>query len=239
MSIISQKTWDNMPREEKALIRKNYMMWQEEAKTNPYFDGKISNMETLFGTHNLEAETIAEKCVKPIKVHFDMQTQDIEWNKCTKQEQENILEIYNNHPEWEDVINALEDKFGKHNLQPKPKIKTWEDMVKQYPHFKDDIDKLERDILYGWNKLREKLIACYKIAKLIEIAYGGMVNEEEYDTKVFYNIVANRKDKKIELNIVSNYDAVGNILTFRSYESAYEFMSYPENVELIKQYYMI
>lgn len=247
MAIISQETWDNMPKEEKEKLRKEYQILKQnkdaplKTKLNEWYAGRFVELEELFGKENLHAEVIEEKCVEPIKECFDMQTQDTEWNKCTEQEQQNILEIYNNHPEWTDVINALEDKFGEHNLQPKTKIRTWEDVAINKPEVWDNVNKLGQQIancVSVGSKLYKKLVATIHIQKLIELGYGGMVTEEEWkDGNV-------EKASIVYLPFKKNFDIHYNSLrkefiTFHSKRQAEEFMSYPENRALAEQYYMI
>lgn len=164
--------------------------------------------------------------------------QDTEWNKCTEQEQQNILEIYNKHPEWLDVINALEDKFGKHNLRPEPKFKTWEDIQKMNEDsnfYLRVIDNLELP-----DKIYSKCIATLKIAKLIELGYGGMISNEEWEDigckKYAIDYVPCNEGKFV----MSEY-CIGDyrFIAFHTNAQRINFMSHQENVELIKQYYMI
>lgn len=233
MAIISQKTWDNMSKEEKEKICIDYHNY------NVLLDAKsMAVLENTFGKENLQSESIAEKCVEPIKEYFDMQTQDTEWNKCSEQEQQNILKFYNNHPGWIGIIKTLEDKFGKHNLQPESKIKTWEDVEKENTICKEDISTLE-DLCYCEYKIIKKLIATYKIAKLIELGYGGIVTEEDWKDdnvekvsiiyipfgKECFDIYCNSRRKEF--------------ITFHTKQQAEEFMSYPENRKLVEQFYML
>lgn len=173
--------------------------------------------------------------------------QDTEWNKCTEQEQQNILEIYNKHPEWLDVINALEDKFGKHNLQPEPKIKTWKDLEKSGVEVYSSWGKLGADITATRpsEKIINKCIATLKIAKLFEFGYGGMVSNEEWEdnTCLKYYIVLEinkGRDRVMKPSIQCNYEAdEKHFIAFHTKQQAEEFMSYNDNRKLIEQYYMI
>lgn len=234
MTIISQETWDNLPSEEKDKITHKYHGWSINSHVGNIL---CKEYEELFGKENLQSEIIAEKCVKPIKEHFDMETQNTEWNMCTEQEQQNVLEIYNNHPEWTDVINALENKFGKHNLQPKPKIRTWSDVEKEKDSYKSMIGYLlsfSNDV-----KLNKKLAATLQIQKLIELGYGGTVTAEEWkkdgQDKGFYSVWANAEGE-IECTLV--YDSI-EFISFHTRTQAEEFISYPENRELVKMYHLL
>ena len=56
MAIISRETFEKFLKEEKENVKKEYLKWQEEAETNPYFEGKISNMEDLFDKEVLQSD---------------------------------------------------------------------------------------------------------------------------------------------------------------------------------------
>lgn len=130
-----------------------------------------------------------------------------------------------------DNLNAL---FGKENLQPEPKIKTWVDVKKLLPEDGFCVDVFEK---FADNpKITLKCQATLKIAKLIELGYGGMVTDEEWrdDGINKFSIVceANR------LSIVCLPDE-RHFISFHYVHQAEEFMSYTENVELVKQYNLI
>ena len=181
---------------------------------------------------------------------MDKQAQDERWQALTEDGRKSRIASYKellklNKEEADSYLITIEDLeklYGKHNLNPEPQIKTWEDVEDNYVEYQKYVavsNDIEEGIINIEDKLRLKLLATYRIAKLIELGYRGIASEEEYDYKVFWNIVANRKNKKAELNIVSNYDAIGNVLTFRSYELAYGFLSYESNRKLVEQYYMM
>lgn len=165
------------------------------------------------------------------------------FEKLTEEEKKKLRQIYKDMKEEPSLAYAheyaekcewLEDYFGKENLQPK--IKTWEDLEMEYGDF---------DWYIGGNTsivsgiLTKKVIATLKIAKLIELGYGGMVTEEEWmengHNKGFYSIWADAKGK-IECTLV--YDSK-EFIAFHTQQQAEEFLSYPKNVELLKQYYMV
>ena len=134
----------------------------------------------------------------------------------------------------------LERLFGKENLLPEPEIKTWDDVVKHYPHFKDDIDKLEHGVLYGWDGMSDKIIATYKISKLIELGYGGMVSDEEWGDTMFkkYAILYRPYKNGKKLFIKDAWEEKC-FIAFHTKEQATDFMSYPENRTLAEQYFLI
>lgn len=136
----------------------------------------------------------------------------------------------------------------KEYLQPKPKIKTWEDIkdnendfYKNYINFhKTDNGNycLDADGSHDI-KVILKSIATLKIAKLIELGYGGMVTEEEWkNTNIEKYCVYVRVGKiKIHYEGFNTYDR--RFVAFHTPEQRDKFISYPENRKLIKQYHMI
>ena len=178
MSIISQQTWDNMPKEEKEQIIQKY-------------------------SHLLQVSD-----------------NDDSWEvrMCANSEKETLITLY-----------------GKENLQPKPKIpKTWDDVKNAYPKtYGNENIELFPYHEFAWDiKLTHKNIATLKISKLIELGYGGMVNEEECEDGWEITPIQN------ELVIQHSFTADKPFVFFHTQQQAEEFMSYPENVELIRQYYM-
>ena len=135
-----------------------------------------------------------------------------------------------------DNLNAL---FGKENLQPKPKIKTWEDVAAQREY---NIDVELNKIKNAWigYPICDKMIATAKIAKLIELGYGGMVTEEEKCSDIPYFAIFPVLGTS-QLQIADNHSTniySKDFVSFHTRQQAEEFMSYPENVELVKQYHM-
>ena len=171
------------------------------------------------------------------------------FDKFTKEEKEKLRRIYS---EAKSVGTRnpleLENLFGKENLQPKPIIKTWEDIEKDgfsveedyLPEFNDN-DMYTDAISYKGkfsSKIIHKAIATLKITKLIELGYGGIVSKEEWSDKNTYKcyIVIGIEGKLV---IDSSYENWQEFISFHTRQQAEEFMSYPENVKLLKQYYMM
>lgn len=142
--------------------------------------------------------------------------------------------------EWRGLIQGYENVFGAHNL--KPKIRTWED-VRESLHTMQkygNSDNEESIEFYKEDKkLYDKLIATYKIAKLIELGYGGMVTEEEWQNsneKFIIKPYCQRGKFFLEKSTSCNCKW---FIAFHTSEQRDEFMSFPENVELVKQYHML
>lgn len=149
-----------------------------------------------------------------------------------------------------EIAKDFETFFGSHNLQPKPKIRTWEDVAIYNPELWDFINKLGKEIAncpYIGSKLYKKMIATIHIQKLIELGYGGMVTEEEWKLStsyiketVLWTIVCEYRteSKELQFRIAANW-GVPDLLSFHTQQQATEFLLYPENVELVKQYNLL
>ena len=167
------------------------------------------------------------------------------WDNMPEETKEKICKKYNWYRENEinEAILEFEDLFGKENLQPKPNIKTWEDVEKN----REDEDAcccaIENTLSKSFfdDKLRNKLIATYKIAKLIELGYGGMVTEDEYilnEDSIEDDLWSVWINANGEIECTAIKDC-RDFLVFHTQQQAEEFMSYPENRTLVEQYYMI
>ena len=129
----------------------------------------------------------------------------------------------------------------------KNKIKTWEDAQKMNEDsnfFMRIADNLELS-----DKVYSKCIATLKIAKLIDLGYGGMVSEEEWKDLeipkycISYHPTCQDEKYKYQISIDEEGDAEWatekKFIAFHTKQQAEEFMSYPENRTLIEQYYMM
>lgn len=138
----------------------------------------------------------------------------------------------------------LERLVDRKNLIPK-EIKIWEDIETEYQNCKTKTSEINHILFNAYDgsfddKLIKKLVATYKIAKLIELGYGGAITEEEWKDKTIpkYCLVPNLitpTSYSIECQTLD----VKRFIAFHTYQQANEFMSYPENRKLVDQYYMI
>ena len=165
------------------------------------------------------------------------------WNNIPEKERDIIIGDYKNmldgitecpEQEREAAIRQTEWLFGKENLQPN-QIRTWEDcqeMNEDSNFFMRIDDNLELP-----DKVYLKCQATLKIAKLLNLGYGGMVTEEEWKndriTKYCLQWTYGRGWTCYNSSSVKSFPA------FHTFEQRAEFMSHPENVELVKQYYML
>lgn len=166
------------------------------------------------------------------------------WSELSEESKKEIIEEYNKyaHPFTNEQLAFRKEYgnlFGEHNLHPQPQIKTWDDMEKECPNIKSEIDTLNYHIstciAFG-AKIDKKLIATYKIAKLIELGYGGLITDEEWrDEKVNkFSLVceANR------LSIICLPDE-RHFISFHYLDEAERFLAESKNKDLIKDYFML
>lgn len=126
--------------------------------------------------------------------------------------------------------------------EQKPKVpKTWSDLVlaKQ-----TDIYTVQCNTFVYKNNpnIIKSAFAFHQIYQLIEVGYGGNVTNEEWlDNEIEkFIITLNISNCKHQFTIVK-YDAPAhfNHIAFHTKEQAKEFLSYPENVQLLKDYFML
>ena len=129
--------------------------------------------------------------------------------------------------------------------EQKPKVpKTWSDYIIVN---KDNFDKGIYDYCVdvsgsnnnGWTRrntsIEKSALALLKIYQLIETGYGGNISSEEWNNnewKFTYQYTKTGID--IISTCISKY-----IIAFHTKEQAEEFLSYPENIQLLKDYFMI
>lgn len=86
-------------------------------------------------------------------------------------------------------------------------------------------------------KLAKSALAFLKIHQLIKVGYGGNVTNEEWENDDWkYVIGCHINDKEIPI-ISSLHDK--RLIAFHTKEQVLDFLSYPENIKLIEDYYMI
>lgn len=142
------------------------------------------------------------------------------------------------------IVDELVNMFGTHNLNPKPQIKEWKDVplrgeicdIKMGAHC-FEIALLTSDFS---KKLFHKIIATARIAKLIDLGYGGVVSEEEWKDDTFnkFSIEWDEEDNCpiIRCHCSRNW---ADFISFHEESQAEEFMSYESNKILVRQYYMM
>lgn len=126
--------------------------------------------------------------------------------------------------------------------------KTWEELKRSntiYTHYSLNyiVDDKDYFTAIGTNLIEKSALALLKIHQLIEVGYGGNVTNEEWkeldgcsEENICYTI-----HTSFTANLFEIYPAFFNkdIIAFHTKEQAEEFLLYPENVELLKDYFMI
>lgn len=161
------------------------------------------------------------------------------WDNLPEEEKEKLRQNYSEDYDAETRV-ILEDIFGKENLQPEPKIKTWEDVLTHNlvnPLIVRESAGHAEDVC--GEKIGNKVESTLKIAALIELGYGGMVSDEEWlnEENPKY-VIKCTTDIKPRLYNDEVYDDI-QFVAFHTDKQRNEFMSYPENVKLVEQYYML
>lgn len=169
--------------------------------------------------------------------------EDYKWSQLSEDDKDYYQVLYIDPNTREVIKNCLIKNFGEHNLQPKPKIKTWNDFLEEVHK---DSNWSHRDEFYDLpmydmdDKIKAKIIAAGRIAKLIELGYGGSVTAKEWKENGAWQIIPYREnyDEKFKLKIVMDFQHK-SFISFHEEEQAKEFMSYHENNKLAQQYYML
>ena len=115
--------------------------------------------------------------------------------------------------------------------------KTWSDSlftVYELSYIDNDKDYVLTST--GISPIERSALALLKIHQLIEIGYGGNITNEEWKehTKIKYTI--DLKDKKLICSYTYHFKSH---IAFHTKEQAEEFLKYSENVQLLKDYFMI
>lgn len=121
--------------------------------------------------------------------------------------------------------------------------KTWRDYINSNLYSPNSIiNEINKYHLID-NSIEKSALALIKIHQLIEVGYGGNVTNKEWKTNKLpkYCIVVticgrNDKESYISLEETTTYK---RSIAFHNRKQAIDFLSYPENVQLLKEYFMI
>ena len=126
------------------------------------------------------------------------------------------------------------------NENNKKSPKTWSDIKDQNIYkFKIDNDSIKFSSVE--TPIEKSATALLKIHQLIEVGYGGKVTKSyinKLDKSIgFYTIYYNHDTDTF--NLINTTFIQHNIIAFKTIDYAEEFLSYLENVQLLKDYFMI
>ena len=124
-----------------------------------------------------------------------------------------------------------------------PKVpKTWSDLERL-----DEITECGAEIVQTFNNrwwdstkgntpIEKSVLALLKIHQLIEVGYGGNVTNEEWEEAFELKyVISCTADKSLPIHATNCIHTIA----FHTKEQAEEFLKYTENVELVKDYFMI
>lgn len=92
--------------------------------------------------------------------------------------------------------------------------------------------------------IEKSAFALFVIHQLIELGYGGNITKDEWlgniDTSIFIIVIEPNMGNFMRIDSVDDGFEHGIYhIAFHTKEQAEEFLSYPENIQLIKDYFMI
>lgn len=157
--------------------------------------------------------------------------------------------VYENSDELFVFPSKDQRDWNKWIEEQKPKIpKTWNEIVidKYSPVFdiclrpvhNGNYQNYHYEITYGNSSIEKSALALFKIHQLIEVGYGGnVINEDYINNEWKYTIIYSSSSCKLEIIETCHYRY--NNIAFHTEEQAKEFLSKSENVQLLKDYFMI
>lgn len=117
--------------------------------------------------------------------------------------------------------------------------KTWSEMVAQDKETICIVEIDEMAVTTAKTPIEKSALALLKIHQLIEVGYGGNVTNEDWKNPYLakYDIIPDTAHSdKLCVRCVG---FVKSVIAFHTKEQAEEFLKYPENVQLLKDYFMI
>lgn len=139
--------------------------------------------------------------------------------------------------------------WNKWDKENNPKVpKTWSELIERYKVRKYELvfeDKYSLHSYANSEPIEKSALALLKIFQLIENGYGGNVTDEEWRSNIekWYfmpNMYYSPDEGNNMWDIVSARGyTYKRTFAFHTKEQAEEFLSYPENVKLLKDYFII
>lgn len=133
--------------------------------------------------------------------------------------------------------------WNKWIAEQSPRVpKTWSDLVKANKVSSTTVqtscdEKGDCSDTLSDSPIEKSALALLKIHQLIKVGYGGNVTTEDWKNDEWkYCIVYYVKESKF---IVEKCYNNKQIIVFHTKEQSEEFLNYPENVQLLKDYFMV
>lgn len=120
--------------------------------------------------------------------------------------------------------------------------KTWSELIKSNTTLEYKISVVNKQGQYVFVNaypIEKSAVALLKIHQLIEVGYGGNVTNEDWKNPYLakYDIIPDTAHSdKLCVRCVG---FVKSVIAFYTKEQAEEFLSKPENIQLLKDYFMI
>lgn len=158
-----------------------------------------------------------------------------------------ILPLYSNgafRKDGETMLFPSKDQrdWNKWIEEQKPKIpKTWSELLNS-PNCEIvgtvSLDINGNDYLQNDSLIEKSALALLKIYQLIEVGYGGNITDKEWNRYCYpkYFIEYNNENKMFK---VMEFSYFKSHIAFHTKEQAEEFLKYSENIQLLKDYFMI
>lgn len=124
--------------------------------------------------------------------------------------------------------------------EQKPKVpKTWSECIIQEKGRRYHLSFIKKGDGYcteaGNTPIEKSALALLKIHQLIEVGYGGNITNGEWDSRKEWFVITCYDFETSEI-VLSNRRSH---IAFHTREQAEEFLSHPENVQLLKDYFMV
>lgn len=127
------------------------------------------------------------------------------------------------------------NKWDKENNHKAPK--TWNGLVNNHK-FKACEASIDRNsVEFAITPIEKSALALLKIHQLIEIGYGGNITNEEWNDLRCDKYTFTIRDGEI-IVVLTNSNSHDHV-AFHTEKQRDEFLKYPENVQLLKDYFMI
>ncbi len=138
--------------------------------------------------------------------------------------------------------------WNKWAEEQKPKVpKTWSELIqKNQPcssvilGYRKKEDKSVGDDSWTYNNtlIEKSALALLKIHQLIEVGYGGNITNKEWNDSNIEKFIIVPTEKGFKVDHRFKLRAFRHV-AFHTAEQANEFLSYPENIQLLKRFYNV
>lgn len=145
------------------------------------------------------------------------------------------LDAYSAWMEWKD---------SKKSKTPK----TWNELIEQNKQCELSVE-IKTEVNYKTNKkvdasvaispIEKSALALLKIHQLIKVGYGGNVSKDEFFDERIMKYIINLEKEEGRFRIYQGINMMNTHIAFHTKEQAEEFLSYPKNVQLLRDYFQI